>query len=225
MKRFAPFLIIGLVAVLTLVGMKILLQANARTLSANSTKAPAAGTAPLGLGHARGPADARVTLEEFGDFQCPACAETSAVIDSLQQMYGDRLRLVFWQFPLAMHAHAREAAIAAEAAAAQGRFWEMHDLLYREQTTWAFSSDVMAEFEKLALAAHLNIALFQRELRSPEAAARVAREREYGVSRGVKNTPTLFLNGREIPPAFSPEQLREAINAAVAAGKTSPSHD
>jgi protein-disulfide isomerase len=143
------------------------------------------------------------------------------MIQSLEQIYAGRMRFVFWEFPLAMHAHAREAAIAAEAASTQRRFWEMHDLLYRNQNSWASSSDVATEFEKFALALHLNIALFQRELRSPATAARVTAQRDYGVSRGVKNTPTLFLNGKELPPTFSPQLLRDEIDAALASKKKS----
>lgn len=219
-KRVAPFLIIALVAVAALLVGRMLVRANSRALAASvAHPEEAAGDAPPG--HARGPENAPIKLEEFGDFQCPACAEVSAMIRSLEEIYAGRMRFVFWEFPLAMHAHAREAAIAAEAASAQGRFWEMHDLLYRNQTSWAASSDVAADFEKFALALHLNVALFQRDLRNPATAARVAAQRDYGVSRGVKNTPTLFLNGKELPPTFSPQLLRDEIDAELAARKKS----
>ena len=81
--------------------------------------------------HARGGADAPVTLEVYGDFQCPSCAKTTEIIADLEKSYGIKLRVVFHEFPLSMHAHALEAAMAAEAAGVQGHFWEMHDALYK----------------------------------------------------------------------------------------------
>ncbi len=221
MRRLAPFLIIGLVAVLTLVGAKILLRANARAISTNSTNQPLLGAAQTGLGHARGPVDAPVTLEEFGDLQCPACAETAVAVRQLEQEQHDRLRSVFYQFPLAMHPHAREAAAAAEAASTQGHFWEMHDLLYEHQKTWADSPKVQTEFEELALQLQLNMSKFRRDLLDPATAAAIEQQRTYGVSRGVKNTPTLFFNGQECLPPFTLEHLREAFAAALAEKKKS----
>lgn len=220
MKRFAPFLIIGLVAVLTLVGARMLWQANVRTLAANAAKVTSE-RGQAGLGHARGPTDAPVTLEEFGDLQCPACAETSVSVRKIEQEYHDHLRLIFYEFPLAMHPHSREAAAAAEAASAQGHFWEMHDLLYQHQATWANSSDVRENFEKYALQLQLNMSKFREALVDPATAREIERQRAYGVSRGVKNTPTLFFNGRECPPPFSPEHLREAYAAALAGQRKS----
>jgi protein-disulfide isomerase len=217
MKRLAPFLIIALVALLTLCIGRILLHANARAVAKQASASPARGGAPMKFAHMRGPEKARVTLEEFGDFQCPACAETSAVIRSLEEMHRNQLRVVFWEFPLAMHEHGREAAIAAEAAAAQGHFWEMHDLLYRNQRTWARSPNVRAEFEKFALALHVDLARFRHDLEDPATAARVDAARNYGMSRGVRGTPTLFINGEQLGPPFSPEHLREVINVACEA--------
>src|SRR5438132_11620082 len=85
--------------------------------------------------HVRGPADAAVTLEEFGDFQCPPCGLLSEPINQLQKQYN--LRVIYREFPLPSHAHAREAAFAAEAAGRQGRLWQMPDLLYREPAVWS----------------------------------------------------------------------------------------
>lgn len=217
MKRLAPFLIIAFVALLTLGIGRILLRANARSVANQTSASPAQAGAPMKLAHVRGPEKARVTLEEFGDFQCPACAETSFVIRSLEEMHRDQLRVVFWEFPLAMHKHGREAAIAAEAAAAQGHFWEMHDLLYENQQAWARSSDVRAEFEKFALTLHLNMTRFRHDLQDPATAARLDAASTYGISRGVKSTPTLFINGTQLGAPFSPQHLREVIDVALEA--------
>ena len=87
--------------------------------------------------HIRGNPDAPVTLEEFGDFQCPPCGSFAAFAEELLKEYDSRLRIVFRHFPLAAHEHAREASLAAEAAGLQGHFWEMYDVLYHEQAAWS----------------------------------------------------------------------------------------
>lgn len=216
MKRFAPFFIIGFVAVLTVGSALLLLRTNRHPVAASLAEPKDQGMAQTALGHARGPIDAPVLLEEFGDFQCPACAETSVSIRMIEQEFHDRLRLVFYEFPLAMHPHARAAATAAEAASAQGHFWEMHDLLYEHQAKWADSGDTSEDFEQFALHLHLNVTKFQGAMRDPSTAVQITSQQGYGVSRGVKNTPTLFFNGREFPPPFSPERLREGFAAAFA---------
>lgn len=170
--------------------------------------------------HVLGEAKAPVTIEEFGDFQCPACAATSAVIRNLEKDYGPRLRVVFWDFPLAMHHHSREAANAAEAAARQGHFWEMHDLLYQNQPEWTESASPRPEFEKFARKIGLDLRAFEEDVEKPEVAARVEAEHQHGVGLGVRNTPTLFINGKEIAPPFEADRLRKAIDAALAEKKS-----
>ena len=76
-------------------------------------------------------------MEEFGDFECPTCAKLATFLDQLIKEYHPRVRLIFRNFPLPMHQFARDAALAAEAAGLQGRYWEMHDMLYREQAVWS----------------------------------------------------------------------------------------
>src|SRR5438128_11068749 len=130
MKRYLPFIIVALVGLLAVGGGAFLYRAKR---SANPTpKISKTETLPSGESiHALGPADAAVTLEEFGDFQCPPCGILSEPINQLQKQYN--LRVVYRNFPLAIHAHAKEADFAAEAAGRHGRFWQMHDLLYRER--------------------------------------------------------------------------------------------
>src|SRR5213075_48003 len=127
MKRYLPFFIVGTVALVTLASGALLYWAKrlpALTIAENSV-APRAGGAESG--HVRGRSDAPVTIIEFGDFQCPPCANLSEPINQLERDYRSRLRVVFRHLPLANHQHAREAALASEAAGLQGRFWEMHD--------------------------------------------------------------------------------------------------
>jgi protein-disulfide isomerase len=100
--------------------------------------------------HIRRRSDAPVTLVKFGDFRCPPCATLADPIDKLEREYRPRLRLVFRHLPFPNHQHAREAALVAEAAGLQGRFWEMHDLLYREQSVWSKAPDVGVLFNSYA---------------------------------------------------------------------------
>lgn len=220
MKRYLPFLIIALVAVLTIGVSAMFLRAQRRAIANQPINPPPPGAGQLEPTHTLGPATAPVTLEEYGDFQCPSCAATSQIIHALGKEYGDRLRVIFWQFPLAMHPHAREAALAAEAASRQGRFWEMHDLLYRNQSSWKDSADVGSDYETFAQEIGLNTELFRHDLANAGVAARVDAEHAEGEARGVKGTPTLFINGQEFPPPFAPVRLRERIDSALGKPKS-----
>jgi protein-disulfide isomerase len=193
--------------------------ANASSTIPPDIAAPAEPAAAAG--HARGVANAPVTMEVYGDFQCPSCAKTTAVIDDLEKTYGSRLRVVFHEFPLAMHAHALEAAMAAEAAGAQGRFWEMHDMLYKFQDVWSKASNPGRFFGTYAESLGLNAEQFQADLTSPEIKSRIMAEGDAGVQRGVRNTPTIFINGQQLRGAFSPDSLRAALDEAVGVKKGS----
>jgi protein-disulfide isomerase len=218
MKRSLPFVIIAAVAVLTVGAGAILYRAKQRPIAGGPAGAGGPSTSEVGGEplHVRGQPGAPVTLEEFGDFQCPSCATTAGVIGKLEQEYGPRLRVVWRNFPLAMHAYALEAALAAEAAGLQGRFWEMHDLLYKNQAVWSKGSNVRAFFNMYARSLGLDVERFAKDSASEGVKARVISDGEHGVLRGVKNTPTLFINGREVRAVFSPERLHEAIDAALA---------
>jgi protein-disulfide isomerase len=218
MKRYVPFIIIAAVALLTIGGGAMLYRVKQRGGAISGTHI--SGTAGAVPEHVRGAANAPVTLEEFADFQCPACATTAMMLGALESAYGSRLRMIFWNFPLAMHQHGRDAALAAEAASSQNRFWEMHDLLYQNQSAWSTAPDTRPSFEKYAEQLHLDVDRFKKDCASEEVAARVDRQRNEGVARGVRNTPTIFINNREVVPPFSPERLREAVEAAMPGHKT-----
>ncbi len=221
MKRYLPFILIVLVAAITGGAGTMLLRAKQRMPSDRGGIQTLSGNVQIKPSHVLGPDNAPVTIEEFGDFQCPACAETSSAIRVLAKDYGGRLRVVFWHFPLALHRHGREAALAAEAASLQGRFWQMHDALYGNQSSWSRSPEVGPVFNDYAMKAGLNVVRFKKDMNSPEVATRVDQERDYGASRGVRNTPTLFIKDQEFPPPFTPDRLRERIDAALEAAKSS----
>ena len=216
MKRYLPFFIVGTVALVTLASGTMLYRAKrlpALAIPENSTTSAMGGTEMV---HVRGPADAPVTLVEFGDFQCPPCANLSDPINKLEREYGSRLCVVFRHLPLANHKHAREAALASEAAALQDRFWEMHDLLYREQSVWSKAADPRVLFNAYAGMLGLNIDRFRKDMESDQAKARVKSDEHQAAALGLANTPTIFINDRRVPPArLNPSGLRIAISAAM----------
>jgi protein-disulfide isomerase len=168
------------------------------------------------LAHVRGNPEAPVTLEEFADFQCPPCGQFAPFAEELLREYDSRLRVVFRNFPLPVHEHAREAALAAEAAGFQGKFWEMHDTLYREQSAWSKAPNARELFESYAGTLGLNMDQFKKDMDSDKARERVDSDHALGDSLGIKLTPTLFINNRAVEPQEkSPEGVRAAISAAL----------
>ena len=179
-------------------------------------KAMAAAKERTEEAHVRGPANAAVTLEEFGDFQCPPCGALEGPLRQIERDYASSLRVIFRNFPFTNHEHAHEAAYAAEAAGLQGRFWEMHDLLYREQSVWAKSSDVQSLFDAYAGMIGLNLERFKKDVSGEQVKAKVEGDRKRGEALGVRNTPTIFINDESVPPtSLNPTALRAAVDAAV----------
>jgi protein-disulfide isomerase len=141
--------------------------------------------------HIRGPADAPVTLLEYGDFECPFCQAAHPVVEEVRRRLRDQLRFVYRHFPLAnVHPHAEAAAEAAEAAGAHGRFWPMHDRLFEAQGALT-DEDLVAH----AVALELDVERFIRELASGMYAARIREDFMSGVRSGVNGTPTFYVNG------------------------------
>lgn len=226
MKRTLPFLII--IVVLALAGVIAWsLTRSAVDKPAPTTPAPAARVpvAPPKAGepgatppHAQGDAKAPVTLEEFGDFQCPPCGGLHPILKAMKQEFGPKLRIVFRENPLVpTHQYALNAARAAEAAGMQGKFWEMHDLLYENQKTWSNAFDVRPIFEGYATRIGLDLDLFKRDLSSETVAQRISQDAKRGQSLGVQGTPTVFMNGREVPfESLVQEKLRVLVNTELA---------
>ena len=231
MKRILPFLII--LAVLTVAlgaGWYLTRPSDSRgpantysvTNSAGSTPSPVPralnatepGAQPP---HTIGPEDAAVTLEEFGDFECPPCGMLHPVLKTMEKEFGPRLRVIFREFPLVpTHPHALVAARSAEAAGLQGKFWEMHDLLYENQRTWHEEFDARATFEGFAKKIGLDVERFKRDLSSQVVEQRIFLDGKRAHALGATGTPTVFLNGREVPfESLAPERLRVLINVEL----------
>ena len=225
MKRYLPFVIIVVVAAGAITCGRLIYSAKRAELTRvlADDKEEHAASATGKSAHIRGDENASVTLEEFGDFQCPPCATVAANLSRIEHDYGRKLRVIFRQFPLPMHVHAQEAACAAEAAGLQGRFWDMHDLLYRNQNTWTSAAKVDDLFKQYAVSLGLDIERFVRDCASEEVKERVAADHADGEARGVTATPSLFINRHNLPPASLNEAaLRSALDAAIE-GKPLPS--
>jgi len=162
--------------------------------------------------HIQGATHARVTLVEYGDYECPYCGEAYPIVKALQKHFKNQLRLVFRNFPLSQaHPHATHAAIAAEAAAAQGKFWEMHDQLYENQA--ALEDQDLAGY---AEALGLDLPLFTRQMADSHIAARVREDFLSGVKSGVNGTPTFFINGVRYDGSYDLASMTAAIEEAAA---------
>ena len=197
----------------------------ASTLPARSTSPAATPARPVEQGadppHTIGPPNAPVMLEEFGDFECPPCALLHPVLKAMEREFGDRLRVTFREFPLVpTHPHALAAARAAEAAGLQGKFWEMHDLLYETQKAWHDSFDVRPIFEGYATRIGLDLERFKRDSKGEVVERRIFQDGKRAHSLGVAGTPSVFLNGREVPfESLAPEKLRVLIKTELAGAR------
>jgi diadenylate cyclase len=176
------------------------------------------GLEPVGTrDHARGPKDAPVTLVKYGDYECPYCGEAHPVLKELQEKVGEQVRFVFRHFPLdSAHPRARRAAQAAEAAASQGRFWEMHDLLYENQ-------DELGEEDLTRYAAELGLVLrrFGEDLANDNHAWLIEEDRLGGDRVGVGGTPTFFVNGVRYTGPMDLDGLLDAVEEAAISSSAS----
>ena len=157
--------------------------------------------------HSQGPADAPVTLVEYGDYECPYCGAAYPIVKEVQSRLGDGLRFVFRNFPITTsHPHAEQAAEAAETAAAQGKFWEMHDVLYENQRNLR-DADLRGYAEALGL----DVERFDNEVAEHVHAPRVREDFMSGVRSGVNGTPTFFINGHRHDDSYDLDTLLAAL--------------
>ena len=157
--------------------------------------------------HLQRPESAAIALVEYGDYECPQCGEVYLVIEALKKILGERMRIIFRQYPYArLHPHAELAAEAAEAAAAQGKFWEMHHVLFQHQ-------DALTENDlvRYAETVHLDVPRFCWELTNRVYRERVREAFRSGVTNGVYSTPSIFINGVRHDGPFDLETLCSAV--------------
>ena len=183
----------------------------------SATRWEAALTVPVSedRDHIQGPAGAAVTLVQYGDYECPYCGEAYPIVKEVRARMGERLRFVFRNFPITTaHPHAERAAEAAEASAAQGRFWEMHDLLYENQRRLR-DEDLHAYAEQLGL----DVELFDKEMAEHVHAELVHEDFMSGVRSGVNGTPTFYINGLRHDDSYDLETLLQALERAAGVGE------
>jgi formate-nitrite transporter family protein len=167
--------------------------------------------------HVLGPADAPVTLVEYGDYECPFCRGAFRDVHRLLDRYPGKIRFVFRNFPLAqVHPHAEMAAEAAEAAAAQGKFWDMYELLLKDTSALDLDS-LLGYADRLGL----DVARFRNELMGNVYAERISRDIDEGMRNGVNQTPKFYVNGQRIDGKFPMEGLVDAVREAVEAASPS----
>lgn len=231
MKRLLPFVIIAIVLGAGIMTARYLSNSPSETprptpvatVSASTSPSPAASVSNTEPGaepaHSQGNPNAPVTLEEFGDFECPPCGMLHPILKGLEAEFGPaKIRIVFREFPLVpAHAHALVAARSAEAAGMQGKFWEMHDMIYEHQKDWHESFDVRPIFEGYATKIGLNLEQFRKDSTGETVEHRIFLDGKRAHTMGVTGTPTVFMNGREVPfESLAPEKLRVLINTELA---------
>lgn len=188
------------------------------TITLPEIRVPVATTGP-----SSGPADAPVTIVEFADFECPYCTRGAAAIKQVLEVYGDKVRVVFVDYPLEFHANAGKASEAAHCAGKQGRFWELHDALFANQSALDVPS-----LKGYAKGLGLDVAAFDACLDGGEMAVKVEEGLQRGQKVGVNGTPAFFVNGIPLEGAMPFESFKELIdrelarlNAGAATGKAS----
>jgi len=214
-NSYRPFLIIALVLLVAAAGTALLLKSNQRgdsssrttnTQSPDSAKKNASNTV--------------VTLEEFGDYQCPPCGQLHPTLKKLKQEYGEHLNFIFRNLPLTkIHQNALAAAQAAEAARIQNHFWEMHDLLYENQSLWKDDINPRSIFIKFAADLGLNTAQFTRDLDDKQIQMRIEADMDAAAKQGIDGTPTILINGRQLRVEMTtPDGVRKGIELMLSGG-------
>lgn len=168
--------------------------------------------------HIQGQGESKVTLVEYGDFQCPFCGQYHPILKQVQQQFDKEIYFQFRNYPLTnAHPNAFAAARAAEAAGLQGKYWEMHDLLYETQQQWSQMSDAVPAFEGFAKQLSLNVTKFKTDFASSKVNDLINADLAEGTKLGITGTPTFFLDGKKLDP--SPQDaagFEKVIKAAIA---------
>lgn len=236
-KSATPFVIIGLIFLATIAGIWWISQSGApaeatdqntntggNTQSLTQQALDTYAKAPAGASpeHFKGSPTSTVLVEEFADFQCPACKDIHKTVNEINAAYGSRIKFVFRNYPLIqVHPKAYDAAVAAEAAGLQGKFWEMQNLLFTNQENWSMETNHRKVFEEYAKTLALDVDKFTQDSLGITAKSRVDADMQRGNGVGIRSTPTIFVNGK--PLAFEQSTI-EGIKAAIDAEleKTAP---
>lgn len=235
-----PIVIIGLVLVAVIAGGWYFYQnskpATVKPTANNSVKKKddtsalqAYQNAPPGAQPANmlGSPTAAVTVEEFADFQCPTCAAVHLKMKEINSIYGSRIKFIYRSFPLTqIHKNSYDAAVAAESAGMQGKYWDMQNQLFTNQTTWANSAEARKIFSEYAQKIGLDVNKFETDMLGLASKSRVDLDIARGRSLGITGTPTIFINGKPLPfEQFDVAPMRQVIDAELQraqGGQTQP---
>lgn len=205
--------------IITILGTLALVVGLAVVFSQSATTSKVADQTVLNEGAAniQGPAEAKVTIVEFSDLQCPACKAVAPLVKQIAAQYPEDVRVIYRHYPLLeIHPFAELAARASEAAATEGKFWEMHDALFESQELWAKASSADEAQEMMATYAQqigMDKNAFTEKIQSDTVRDIVARDTALGTQLGVNSTPTLFVNGQKLTaPQQLPQVVAEIIN-------------
>lgn len=172
------------------------------------------------LDKVQGNASSSVLIVEYSDFQCPACRIYYGITKQLMVKYEKDVALVYRHFPLTeIHPNAEFAARAAEAAGKQGKFWQMHDLLFEKQSEWSNVADIQSLFENYAKLLGISVEQFRTDFLSNDIKNLVRAERSFAMKIGLNATPTFFINGKQIKNPSSVEEFDAIINEAIKSKK------
>lgn len=167
-------------------------------------------------GWVRGNTESTVTLTEFGDFQCPACKVFEPIFEQVVKDYDKKIKIVYKHFPLkSVHPNAMGAAIAAESAGKQNKFWEYHDLLFAKQEEWSGLPNPESKFMSYAKSLKLDTEQFKKDLKDSKVKASVNAQVDEGIKVGVNSTPTLYINGEMIEIPGNYEALKAQLDSAL----------
>ena len=163
----------------------------------------------------KGDKEALATLIEYSDFQCPACGSYYPIVKKVTEDLSAKVRFAYRHFPLPQHKNAKLAATVAEAAGKQGKFWEMHDLIFQNQSDWSEEKNAAVLFAKYAQDIGLDLARFQTDIASDDIKAKIENDYKSGVKAGVHSTPSFFLNGKKMDNPRNYDEFKNAIEQTL----------
>lgn len=213
MNKSKQFIALGL-GILFIAGL--VFYGNMSKNSNNTSKPTNTGVAIEKIkDHKKGNSEAKVALVEYSDFQCPACGVYYPIVKKLVDEYGDKIEFTYKNFPLRnIHKNADLAARAAEAAGMQGKFWEMHDMLFENQKDWS-EKEAGSIFNNYAKKIGLNVDQFKKDIASEDVKAKVQNDFDGGVSSGVNYTPSFFVNGKKVNNPRSYDEFKNLIEISL----------
>jgi len=210
-KAVKPLIIIVL-AVVVAGAAAVYFSRQSEEAATTAEGSPSPSLQTTGGGHFRGPENARITLVEFGDYQCPSCKAFHPVVQELLPRYPQQVRLEFHHYPLiSIHPNSMAASLAVEAAGEQGRYWEMHDLVFELQDEWSKDPNAEPAFLAMATRLGLNQNAFMQAMRSPQLQDRILQDVIRAREGQVEAVPTFFIDGKRISVPLSITALVDII--------------